>query len=398
MTANSLLARMEPYREAMLALRHDIHRHPETAYEEHRTAAVLMAELDRLGIEYTSGIAGTGIVATLTGTGGKGRTIGLRADMDALNIQEVAGRPHGSTISGKMHACGHDGHMAMLMGAASYLADNRDFSGSVRFIFQPAEEGYAGGRRMIEEGLFERFPVDAMYGMHNMPGLETGRFRTRAGPFLAASDGWTVTFRGTGGHGGAGVHDGTDPTLALAQFLVSLQTIVSRSVSPINAAVVSVGHLAGGSPQSPNIIPSEVTVSGTARSYKPEVRDTIERRLAEIAQAQALSFNCTAEVDYRRLYPPLVTTRDETAIAARAAAEIAGSLGVEANTDPLTISEDFAFMLQERPGGFVLIGNGLAEEGYTALHTATYEFNDDILPIGAGYWVELVSAELVRNP
>lgn len=396
MTANSLLSRLEPYREDMIRLRKDIHQHPETAYEEERTARMLAAELDRIGVEYEAGIAGTGIVATIRGMRGEGRSIGLRADMDALNIREASGVDYASTIDGKMHACGHDGHMAMLMGAASYLADNRDFAGTVRFIFQPAEEGRAGGKKMIEEGLFDRFPVDTVHGMHNMPGLAAGAFSTRPGPFLAASDAWTVNFHGTGGHGGAGAHNGTDATLALAQFLIALQTIVSRNVAPIDAAVVSVGHIGGGSAASANIIPSEVTASGTCRSYDPKVRDTIERRLTEIAKAQALSFNCTVDVDYRRVYPALVTDAGETAVAARAATTICGEDAVSANSEPLTISEDFSYMLQERPGSFVLIGNGLAEDGFTELHTAKYRFNDEILTTGAAYWAELVATELSR--
>ena len=389
MTANSLVARLAPYVPQMLRLRHDLHRHPETAYEETRTAAVLVRELEEIGLPYQTGIAGTGIVATLKGTGGEGPVIGLRADMDALNIHEAVDDEETSLTPGKMHACGHDGHMAMLMGAARYLADHRDFAGTVQFIFQPAEEGHGGGAKMIEEGLFERFPVDAVFGMHNMPGLEAGAFRTRKGPFLAASDSWRVTFRGTGGHGGAGAHTGTDVTLAQAHFVMALQTIVSRSVAPVDIAVVSVGHVSAGSPQSPNIIPSEAIVTGTARSYRPELRATIERRLTEIAEAQAAAYNCEAEVWYHNLYPALVTAEKETAVALAAATEVAGA-AAQGDAEPLTISEDFAYMLAARPGGFVLIGNGLAEEGRTQLHTATYRFNDAILPVGAAYWVALV--------
>jgi amidohydrolase len=316
--------------------------------------------------------------------------------MDALHIHETAGREHGSTIPGKMHACGHDGHTAMLLGAAKYLAANPDqFGGTVNFIFQPAEEGLGGGRAMVEEGLFDRFPVDAVHGMHNMPGIPVGEFRTRTGPFLAASGSWSATFRGTGGHGGAGAHLATDATVALAHFILAIQTIVSRNVAAIETAVVSVGSIAGGDPGSPNIIPSQVTVTGTARCYTPAVHDLIIKRLSELANAQAAAFGCTAAFDYKRGYPPLITAAEPTATSIAAASSLVGADNVDSNSVPYSGSEDFAYMANERPGSFVMIGNGVAPDGaFHNVHTPEYDFNDEILALGAAYWVRLVQTEL----
>ena len=396
MSQDSLIAALKAYEPELIEIRHDIHRHPEVGFEETRTAALVVDRLRRWGLDVTEGIARTGVVATLKGRLPGQRAIGLRADLDALNIQEAPGREYGSTAPGKMHACGHDGHTAMLLGAARYLVEHpEEFGGTVTFIFQPAEEGLGGGREMIKEGLFERFPVDAVYGMHNMPGIPIGEFRTRTGPFLAASDTWRVTFRGTGGHGGAGAHLATDATLPLAHFILAIQTIVSRSVAAIETAVVSVGAIAGGDAGSPNIIPSQVMVSGTARSYNPKTRDVMERRLTELAHSQAAAFGCTAEVDYQRRYPPLITHAGPTAVSVGAAAALVGADNVRANSAPFTGSEDFSFMLEARPGGFIMIGNGTAEDGtFHNVHTPGYDFNDAILTLGAAYWVQLVRREL----
>jgi len=342
---SDLVAALKPYEAELIAIRQDIHRHPETGFEESRTAALVAERLRAWGLDVTEGIATTGVVATLKGRRPGQRAIGLRADLDALNIQEVPGRAHGSTIPGKMHACGHDGHTAMLLGAARYLSENPDFGGTVNFIFQPAEEGLGGGKVMIDEGLFERFPVDAVYGMHNMPGLPLGEFHTRVGPFMAASDTWKVIFRGTGGHGGAGAHLATDTSVALAHFITAIQTIVSRNVAAIDTAVVSVGSIAGGDARSPNIIPAEIIVTGTARSYSPRTRDLLERRLGELATAQAAAFGCTAEATYHRRYPPLVTHAEQTAVSAAAATALVVPAKVRAESDPHTGAEDFSFML-----------------------------------------------------
>jgi len=394
MPRNALIQELTSGAADLIAIRRDIHQHPEVGFEEFRTASLVAGHLRSWGLDVTEGVGKTGVVATLKGHHAGNRAIGLRADMDALHIQEAPGRAHASLTPGKMHACGHDGHTTMLLGAARYLAEHRDFGGSVVFIFQPAEEGLGGALKMIEDGLFERFPMNAVYGMHNMPGIPVGEFRTRSGPFLAASDSWSVTFHGTGGHGGSGAHLSTDPTLAQAHFSLALQTIVSRSVSPLDKAVVSIGHIHAGDAGSPNIIPSKVLVKGTARSFDPRVRDTMERRLTEIANAAAQIFNCKAEVIYNRIYPPLVTKAEQTAIAASAAAALVGCDCVMTDAQPLTGSEDFSFMLEERPGSFILIGNGMPEEGFHHVHTPEYDFNDAILTLGVAYWVELVHAEL----
>ncbi|MGD0105286.1 MAG: M20 aminoacylase family protein [Rhodopila sp.] len=396
MAPHDLIAELKAYEPELIEIRQDIHRHPEVGFEETRTAALVAERLRAWGLDVTEGVARTGVVATLKGRLPGQRSIGLRADLDALHIQEVADRAHGSTVPGKMHACGHDGHTAMLLGAARYLVEHPDeFGGTVNFIFQPAEEGLGGGREMIEDGLFDRFPVDAVYGMHNMPGIPAGEFRTRTGPFLAASDSWSVVFSGTGGHGGAGAHLATDATLPLAHFIMALQTIVSRNVSATDTAVVSVGSIAGGDAGSPNIIPSRVTITGTARSYKPKVRDLMEKRLREIAQAQAAAFGCSAEVIYDRRYPPLITHAEPTLISVAAASALVGADNVVTDCPPFTGSEDFSFMLQSRPGGFIMIGNGTAPDGSIHhVHTPAYDFNDEILTLGVAYWVQLVRTEL----
>ena len=394
MSQHALINEMKANESEFVEIRRTLHRHPEVGFEEIRTSQLIARHLRSWGLDVVEGIAKTGIVATLRGKGSSGRSIGLRADMDALWIDEVPGREHGSLVPGKMHACGHDGHTAMLLGAARHLARRPDFAGTVNFIFQPAEEGLGGGRRMIEEGLFERFPVDAIYGMHNWPGIPTGEFRTRTGPFFAANDIWSVIFRGTGGHGGVGAHLGTDVTLAQAEFLLALQTIVSRNIPATEAAVVSVGHIAAGAADAPNIIPSQATVTGTARSFSPDVRDTIEQRLGEIARAHALAFGCTAEIAYQRLSPALVTQAEQTARSLRVAEALVGREKVGTEYPLVTASEDFSFMLEAKPGGYILIGNGMPHEGFANLHTPDYDFNDDILALGSAYWVHLVRTEL----
>jgi hippurate hydrolase len=395
MSEHPLVAALKTHEAEMIDIRHQIHRNPEVGFEETRTAALVARKLREFGLEVTEGIAKTGVVGTLKGKQPGQRAIGLRADLDALHIQEVPGRDYGSTVPGKMHACGHDGHTAMLLGAAHYLSKHPDFGGTVNFIFQPAEEGLGGGKKMVEEGLFESFPVDAVYGMHNMPGIPVGHFHTRTGPFLAASDSWEVSFHGTGGHGGAGAHLATDPTLAAAQFITTIQTIVSRSVPAIETAVVSVGSIMGGDPGSPNIIPSKVTLTGTARSYSPTIRDLLESRLTALAHAQAAAFGCTAEVIYNRRYPPLITHAEQTDISIAAASDLVGAAQVVGDAPPITGSEDFSFMLEAKPGGFIMIGNGMAPDGsFHNVHTPGYDFNDGILALGAAYWVKLVQTEL----
>jgi hippurate hydrolase len=393
--SHPILDAMKPYEDELIAIRRDIHRHPEVGFEEQRTAALVAEKLRGWGIEVAEGVGKTGVVGTLKGRKPGQRAIGLRADLDALNIQEVPGRDYGSQVAGKMHACGHDGHTTMLLGAARYLAENPDFGGTVQFIFQPAEEGLGGGKLMVDEGLFDRFPCDAVYGMHNMPGIAVGTFETRVGPFMAASDTWEVTFVGTGGHGGGGAHLATDPTVPQAHFVLGLQTIIGRNVPALKTAVISVGHIAAGEWGAPNIIPSRVTVRGTARSYDPEISQLMERRMRALATSLAAAHGCSAEVAYDRRYPPLVTHAEQTAVSVAAAAALVGEANVVAEATQLTGSEDFSFMLNARPGGFVLIGNGMAADGtFHNVHTPHYDFNDTIITLGAAYWVSLVGQEL----
>jgi amidohydrolase len=378
----------------LTAIRRDIHRHPETAFEERRTAQIVADKLQSWGIEVHRGLATTGVVGTLKGKRPGQKTIGLRADMDALHLQEKNEFDYASVHANKMHACGHDGHTTMLLGAAKHLAAAPDFAGTVHFIFQPAEEGLGGARVMIEEGLFDKFNCDAVYGMHNMPGFPSGHFAIRAGAMLASSDSWQVTFKGTGGHG-AMPDRGTDPTYVAGQFIVAVQGIVGRNVPPSQTAVLSVGHIAGGSAGSPNVIPSEVLISGTARSFSADVRDLLERRLAEVAAGIAQAGGCTAESKYLRRYPALVNSVEQTSLAVEAAALTVGRENVDPNTPRISGAEDFAFMLEKKPGAYIMIGNGGPDEGGCHnVHSPLYDFNDRILTTGAAYWVNLVQLEL----
>jgi hippurate hydrolase len=388
----TIIGAIEP---ELIAIRHDLHAHPETGFEEHRTAAIVASTLRRWGLEVTDGVGRTGVVATLKGTRPGSRSIGLRADMDALNIEEATGLPYASIVSGKMHACGHDGHTAILLGAAYTLAHHRDFAGTIQFIFQPAEEGLGGGLAMLGDGLLERFPAERLYGLHNWPGMPVGRFGTTTGALMAAGDSWTVTFRGTGGHGGATAHLSTDVTVAQAQFVMAAQTIVSRNVPALQPAVISVGYIGGGAWGSPNVIPSEVVIRGTTRCFDEKVRALLERRLYEIANAIAAVHGCTAELLYERIFAPLFNDADCTVTAIAAANSIVGEIHVDTAVSPVTGSEDFAFMLQQRPGNYIFLGNGVAADGsFASVHTPKYDFNDKALPIGVRYFVALALREL----
>ncbi len=378
----------------LTAIRRDIHRHPETAFEETRTAQIVADKLTSWGIEIHRGLATTGVVGTLKGKRPGQKTIGLRADMDALHLQEKNDFDYASTVPNKMHACGHDGHTTMLLGAAQHLAKEPDFAGTVHFIFQPAEEGLGGARVMIEEGLFDRFNCDTVYGMHNMPGVPVGTFAIRTGAMLASSDSWEVTFKGTGGHG-AMPDRGTDPTYVAAQFIVAVQGIIGRNIASSQAAVLSVGHIHAGTPGSPNVIPSEVLIKGTARSFSADVRALLERRLAEVADGIARAGGCEAISRYHRRYPALVNAVEQTSVAIEAAALTVGRDKVNPNVAPLAGAEDFAFMLEKKPGAYIMIGNGgTGEGGCQNVHSPLYDFNDEILTTGAAYWVNLVQLEL----
>ena len=385
-----VINRIAAFHEDMISWRHDIHRNPETAFEEHRTADMVARQLEGFGIEVHRGLAGTGVVGTLR-VGKGGRAIALRADIDALHIQEKNTMPHASCVPGKMHACGHDGHTAMLLGAAKYLAETRRFDGTVHFVFQPAEENEGGGRVMVEQGLFDKFPCEAIFGMHNMPGMATGHFAIRPGPMMASYDVFEIEIEGRGSHA-AMPHQSVDPVVVAAQVVIGLQTIVSRNVRPIDAAVVSVTQVHGGDTW--NVIPETVVLRGTTRSFRRDVRDMMERRIGEIAGGIAASMGAKASVRYERRYPALVNDEDSVRRAAAIATEVAGDPGrVETGVDPVMGSEDFAFMLEHKPGAYIMIGNG-GGEGGRMLHNARYDFNDAILPIGASYWARLVETTL----
>jgi hippurate hydrolase len=370
--------------DELTQLRHDIHAHPELGFEEERTGDLVAQKLAEWGIEVHRGLATTGVVGTIR-RGNSLRAIGLRADMDCLPMQELNQFAHRSRHDGKMHACGHDGHTTMLLGAARYLARTRNFDGTVHFIFQPGEEGHGGGRVMVEQGLFEQFPCDAVFAMHNKPGIPIGDMATRTGAMLAASDRFDIHIRARGGHA-AHPHLGTDPFVAAAQTIMALQTIVSRNVDPVASAVISIGLVHGGSAY--NVIPDEVHIGGTVRSFRPAVRDLLERRMAEVTQGTAAAHGVSAEFEFRRGYPPTVNHAAEAEFAAGVADEICGGEHVDRNTAPSLGGEDFSYMLEARPGAMMWIGNGPGEGG-CLLHNARYDFNDSALPIGVSFFVRL---------
>ncbi|MBX5131566.1 amidohydrolase [Rhizobium lentis] len=386
----SIPARINDDLPFLTALRRDLHAHPELGFEEERTAGIAAKLLEEAGITVHRGLAGTGIVGTLQ-VGNGTRRIGLRADMDALAMPEMAERPYRSTVPGKMHACGHDGHTAMLLGAARYLAATRNFSGTVHFLFQPAEEGRGGAKRMVEEGLFRLFPCDAVYGLHNMPGLAVDEIAVVEGPQLASSDSWRITFRGVGTHG-AKPHLGRDPITAAGTFLSSLQTIVGRVVDPLQPAVVSACFLQAGDAKALNVIPDIVEIGGTARAYSPEVRDQLETEIARLASGTAAMYGVSADYRFERRIPPVVNDADATSRALAAAGIVFGEK-VRRSFPPSTAGDDFAFFAENAPGCYVWLGNGPAVDG--ALHHNTaYDFNDEALGYGAAYWVALVEGEL----
>jgi hippurate hydrolase len=376
-------------------LRRDIHRHPELAFEEHRTAALVADKLEGWGYTVERGIGGTGVVGTLV-RGTSTKRLGIRADMDALPIDEASGAEWASVNAGVMHACGHDGHTAMLLAAARHLAEQGQFNGTLHLIFQPAEEGGGGALRMMADGLFERFPCDAVFAMHNMPGVEQGRLVLREGAAMASSDYATITLAGIGGHG-AMPHRTADPIVAAAGIVMALQTIVARNVDPLQAAVVTVGALHAG--KANNVIPATATLELSVRALDREVRATLERRIKALVSAQGESFGVTAQIDWRAGYSVLVNTPAETAFARDVATELVGADKVTLQGPPLTGSEDFAFMLERVPGSYVLIGNGAGEDGGAGacmVHNPGYDFNDRNIGIGSAYWVLLAERFLVQ--
>jgi amidohydrolase len=394
MVQEAVLEAINRFAPELVEIRRDIHRHPETRFEEVRTSGLVAQKLREWGIEVVEGVGRTGVVGTLKGNRPGQRAIGLRADMDALFIEEANDFAHASVVPGKMHACGHDGHTTMLLGAARYLAGEPDFAGTVHFIFQPAEEAGTGASAMIADGLFERFPCDSVYGLHNSPGLPVGKFATRSGPVLAGADFWEVTFTGTGGHGGAAPHLATDATVVLGHFLLGLQTILPRNLNPIESAALSVGYVGGGAANSPNVMPSKIVVRGTARYFRKEAQEVISRRLDELARTLAAAHGCGAETVYERLCPPTVNSHEKVPVALAAAADLVGADNV-GDVELSTGGEDFSFMLRQKPGVFMRIGNGAEADGTcNNLHTPRYDFNDDILGLGAAYWVGIVQHEL----
>jgi amidohydrolase len=380
--------------EVIQAIRRDIHAHPELCFEEKRTSDVVAQTLESWGIKIHRGLGKTGVVGIIEGSLGKGRSIGLRADMDALPLQEHNHFEHTSQHPGKMHACGHDGHVAMLLGAAQYLAQHRAFKGTVYLIFQPAEEGGGGAREMIRDGLFDLFPCDAVFGMHNWPGIPVGDFAVTPGPMMASSNEFQITVKGKGGHA-ALPHNSADPVFAASQIISSLQAIITRNKRPVDAAVLSITQFHAG--DASNIIPDSAWIGGTVRTFTHEVLDLIESRLHQIASATAQAFDCAAEVTFSRNYPPTINHEKETAFAIDVMKDLVGEHHVNPRVDPTMGAEDFAFMLQKKPGCYVFIGNGDGDHrsqghglGPCQLHNPCYDFNDQLLPLGSTYWVRLV--------
>jgi len=376
--------RIAEFHNEMTAWRRDIHAHPETAFEEFRTADLVAAKLGSFAIEVHRGLAKTGVVGVLA-AGTSGRKIGLRADMDALHVRELNQFRHRSQNDGKMHACGHDGHTAMLLGAAKYLAETRRFDGTVYFIFQPAEENEAGGRVMIEDGLFEQFPAEAVYGMHNMPGIAVGKIALMPGAMMASADFFQIEVTGVGAHG-AFPHFGIDPVLIGAEIITALQRIVSRSTDPMKSVVVSATQFHAG--DTGNVIPERAVISGTARTFQEPLQDMVERSIRQIAAGIAAAHGAEVQVTYERRYPATVNTPAETERAAKSAARVVGPENVLRDLAPIMGSEDFGWMLKERPGCYIWIGNG-TEKGGCHVHNPNYDFNDEILTIGASYWATL---------
>ena len=370
------------------ALRRDIHRHPELGYQEFRTSELVAQRLASWGYRVTRGLGGTGVLGQLVcGQGGK--RLGLRADMDALPIQEATGLPHASSHAGLMHACGHDGHTAMLLAAAKHLAEHGQFDGTLNLIFQPAEEGLGGAKKMMEDGLFEQFPCDAIFAMHNMPGFPRGQLLLREGATMASSENITITLQGQGGHG-AMPHVAIDPVVAGAAIVMGLQTIVARNVPPLHMAVITVGAFQAG--EANNVIPQTATLKLSVRSLDRAVRQLLNRRIRELVEAQAHSYGCQATVDFQGGYPVLVNTQPETEFARQVALELLGADQVVLQTAPLTGSEDFAFMLEQVPGSYLFIGNGDAASGghgACMVHNPNYDFDDGNIAIGSAYWVRL---------
>ena len=396
----NLIDRVVQFGAEIQAIRRDIHAHPELRYEEHRTSDLVAAKLAEWNIAVERGLGGTGVVGRIR-NGTSSKAIGLRADMDALPIQELNQFPHRSTHPGKMHACGHDGHTAMLLGAARYLAESKRFDGTIVLIFQPAEEGGGGARRMLADGLFERYPVDAVYGMHNWPGQPVGQFGTRAGALMASSNEFEITVEGRGSHA-ALPHNGIDPVFVAIQIAQGLQGIVTRAKKPIDAAVLSITMIHAGS--ATNVVPDVATISGTVRTFDDAVTDLVEERMRRIATGTAAAHGAKATVAFERNYPPTVNHAREAAYACDVLDDVVGRDNVQREIEPTMGAEDFSYLLQAKPGAFIFIGNGGGDHretghglGPCTLHNASYDFNDDLLALGATFWIRLVERFLAQR-
>ena len=381
------------YHADLREIRRDIHAHPELAFHEDRTAQIVADKLAAWGIEVHRGLAKTGVVGVVKGKrSASGRSVGLRADMDCLPMHETSDLPHKSRHTGRMHACGHDGHTTMLLGAARYLQETRDFDGTAYLIFQPAEEGGGGGKVMVDEGLFERFPANEIYAVHNWPGLPPGQIAVRPGAVMAATDEIVITVRGKGGHG-AMPHLTVDPVVASAQIIAALQTIASRNTSPLDAIVVSICSMETSQTGVFNVIPDFVKLIGTVRSFRPETRDLAEKRVAEIVGGVARALGGSAEIQYTRGYPATVNAEREALFAAKVGEQVFGKGNVFTNAEPTMGGEDFSYMLQARPGAYVFLGQGGGPNN-CFLHNPGYDFNDEVIPLGAGFLAALVEQSL----
>ncbi|MFD2053588.1 M20 aminoacylase family protein [Mesorhizobium calcicola] len=383
-----ILNRAAEMQNEVAGWRQHLHQTPELNFDVFKTAAFVTEKLKAFGCDdVVTGLGKTGVVGIIRGRQGAGPTIGLRADMDALPLNEISGKPYASTIPGKMHACGHDGHTAMLLGAAKYLAETRNFTGSVAVIFQPAEEGGGGGNEMVKDGMMERFDISKVFGMHNMPGLPVGQFAIRPGPIMAATAEFTITVRGKGGHA-AMPHGTIDPIVITSQLVGALQTIASRSTDPVEAVVVSVTKFHAGDAY--NIIPETAEIAGTVRTLRKEIAKKSEERIRAICDGLATAFGARIEVDYQANYPVTFNHAEETVFAGDVAANVAGDAHVHRGIQPVMGGEDFSYMLEARPGAFIFIGNG----DTAGLHHPAYDFNDAVIPHGMSYWVKLAETAL----
>ena len=393
MYPRSPLASIQKFHQELIALRRDLHANPEIGFQEVRTSGIVAGALEALGVEVHRGVGKTGVVGVIRGQRhDSGLSIGLRADMDALPIKEEGDVAYCSTVPGLMHACGHDGHTTVLLGTAKYLMQNRAFNGTAVLIFQPAEEGLGGAKAMVDDGLFERFPCDSIYALHNWPALPAGTIGINPGPMMAASDRWEVTVEGRGGHG-AHPYQTIDPIVVAAHIVTALQTIVSRNVHPVESAVISLGHIQAGSPTAPSVIPSRAHLVGTVRTFSDTVQKLVESRMRALIASVAEAFGATAELKYQRSYPATINSAQQANFLADVATDLFGAENVVRDLIPSMGSEDFSYMLQKRPGAYFRLGQGGAEQG-RLLHNAKFDFNDEVIPVGSALFAALVERSM----